>query len=104
MRGGDLLANLGVVYAPHDKPTRHRGSDRRDPARSRDIGCTDCPAGRPCRLSKLTGTTLLRDDGNLALPVGQRNRDGTSGNNTSRVAVFVGMAAASFATDIERRL
>ena len=31
-------------------------------------------------------------------------RDGTSGNKTSRLAVFVGMAAASFATDIERRL
>ena len=89
MRSRDLLANLGVVCAPHDTPTRHPGSDRRDPARSRDIGCTDCPAGRPCRLSKLTGTTLLCDDGNLALQVGRRNRDGTSENKTSRLAVFV---------------
>jgi hypothetical protein len=36
--------------------------------------------------------------------VGRRNHDGTSGNKTTRLAVFVGMAAASFATDIERRL
>jgi len=32
------------------------------------------------------------------------HRDGTSGNKTNRLAVFVGMVAAGFATDIERRL